>query len=665
MGCRLSPVTTLNIAIPNTKHDYFSYLLPEGMQTPIRGARVWVPFRNTKRVGIMLGEGQTDPSISLKPIIEVIDDDAFLSDHLLSFCEWLKTYYHAPLSDVLTLALPKKYREGKPLLERPASTIAPHELSTPLELNPEQTSALQIISSALGHYQAFVLDGVTGSGKTEVYLQLAARVLEKGQQVLILVPEIGLTPQLVSRFKKRFNHPIATIHSHLGDKARAQAFALATRQDVQLVIGTRTALFTPMPALGLIIIDEEHDASFKQQEGIRYSARDAALVRAHQAEVPIILGSATPSLESLHNCKIQKYTHLLLTQKAESQTPLSYRLIDIRAQKLTDGLSSVTLKTIKSHIDAGRQALIFINRRGYAPVLLCHHCGWMADCKACDSHLTVHQGKNKLVCHHCGIKKTVPIHCANCQGTDLLPIGAGTQRIHDALVTAFPNTSIARIDRDQIKKNKQLIEEIEKIESGKTQILIGTQMLAKGHHFPNLSLVVILDADAGFYNQDFRALERLGQLITQVSGRAGRANVPGEVLIQTHFPDNPLLKQLIQSGYNAFTEALLPLRHKADWPPYHFIVLMRAFAKNEGALQSFLCKVKNELTALQLELTILGPAPAPLAKKATLYHMQLLIKSSTRRPLHQALHFVQNKYPQHIRKQGVRWVMDVDPVDLQ
>lgn len=655
-------MTILRVCIPNTKHEYFDYL-PLPNIKPIIGARVWVPFGKKKRVGIIIGTGAPENHrFKLKAIDSIIDQTPLLPEQLLALCRWMARYYHAPLSDVLTLAIPKKYREGLATTPLNTPSIPIESTTAPLQLNPEQASAFQIILAALGHYQAFVLDGVTGSGKTEVYLQLAARVFEKKQQVLILVPEIGLTPQLLARFQARFNIPMAALHSHVTDKARLDTWTLARTNQIQLIIGTRTALFTPMPTLGLIIIDEEHDASFKQQEGIRYSARDAALVRAHQANIPIILGSATPSLESLHNCTLKKYTRLYLTQKAENQNPLHYQLIDLRRQQLTDGLAYPTIKAIKKHIDAGNQALVFINRRGFSPVLLCHACGWMADCRACDSHLTLHRKKNKLICHHCGLTKPITTQCDTCQSDDLVPVGSGTQRIHEYLTQVFPDTQIARIDRDEVRQNKQLLETFAKITSGETQILIGTQMLAKGHHFPNLTLVVILDADAGFYNQDFRSLERLGQLITQVSGRAGRAAHPGEVLIQTHFPDNPLLNQLIQRGYTAFTDALFPLRDKAAWPPYHYLALLRADARNEGNLKVFLASIKTALKPY--DVAVLGPAPAPLARKANQYHMQLLIKSHSRATLHQALALIQSTYPPHTRAGGVRWAMDVDPVDL-
>jgi len=654
-------VTVLHVCIPNTKRDYFDYLALPDTPAPI-GSRVWVSFRNTQKLGVIVGIGTPeDAQRKLKSITEVIDETPLLSEAFLKLCRWINRYYHAPLSEVLAIALPKKIRAGQmiePKLPKP-NTKPP---SPPLVLNQEQAVALEAMRHALNHYHAFVLHGVTGSGKTEVYLQLAAQVLAKNQQILILVPEIGLTPQLFTRFEARFPDLIVMIHSHVSDKKRAEAWELARTGAAKIVIGTRTALFTPMPHLGLMIIDEEHDASLKQQDGVRYSARDAALIRAHQQHVPIVLGSATPSLESLHNCKLKKYTHLKLTQKAESETALRYSIIDLRQQKLTHGLAEPTLKAIKQHIDQGNQALVFINRRGFSPVLLCHACGWMADCKACDSHLTLHRQSNRLICHHCGLKIPVPVACDACKSQDLVPVGSGTQRVHEYLSHYFPNIHIDRIDRDEIRQSKHLLEVLAKIESGQSQILIGTQMLAKGHHFPKLTLVVILDTDAGFYNQDFRALERLGQLITQVSGRAGRAELPGEVLIQTHFPDNALLNRLIQNGYSAFTDALLPLREQAAWPPYHYLALLRASGKNERSVRHFLTVVKSQLA--HMSVMLLGPAPAPLARKATEYHMQLLLKSASRAKLHQALAFIQHTYPPHAKQNGVRWAMDVDPIDL-
>lgn len=532
----------------------------------------------------------------------------------------------------------------------------------PLVLNPEQAAAVTTVSEQLQHYQCFLLQGVTGSGKTEVYLQIIAKVLALGKQVLILVPEIGLTPQLVSRFTARFNQLISVIHSNLNESERQIAWQLAQENKVQIVIGTRAAIFTPMPYLGLIIIDEEHDASLKQMEGVRYSARDTALMRAYLADIPIILGSATPSLESLHNSRQHKYQRLLLTHKALTTTPLHYQLVDLRAQVLQHGLAASTLQVIKEHLQQQNQVLVFINRRGFAPVLLCHQCGWMADCRACDCHLTLHKQLGQMICHHCGLTQSAPRFCHRCHSHELIPVGTGTQRVHEFLSDYFPHTHVVRIDRDAVCKKNALAEHLEMIHRGEAQLIVGTQMLAKGHHFPRLTLVVVLDADAGLYNQDFRALEQLGQLLTQVAGRAGRAEHAGQVLIQTHLPDHPLLNLLIRQGYDDFADALLMTRQQAQLPPFYYLAVIRAQGKMARGVLAFLQAVKQQL--LSHSLTVMGPAPAPLSRKANQYRMQLLIKSSSRKELKTSLTQLRQWLTMSKLTHGVRWNVDVDPMDL-
>lgn len=719
------------ISIPHTNRDFFDYTATD--VEPQIGARVWVPFRNKDRLGVVVGVGTPEnPTLTLKSIASIIDDTPLLPANLLTLCQWISQYYQSPLSEVIPLALPKKYRRGdacqlptceyyqlvitaeqahhklggkaprqhalidfiatqamaavskKTVLQAGFSTaqlqalvtsdilvakeqlLTPlactHEPTAPLPLNAEQAIAVQTICTHLDSYQCFLLQGVTGSGKTEVYLQVIAQVLAANQQVLVLVPEIGLTPQLLARFTARFREPMAVIHSHLNDSERQQAWQLAASGHVKLVIGTRSAIFTPMPALGLIVIDEEHDASLKQMEGVRYSARDTALMRAHAANIPIILGSATPSLESLHNCTLKKFTLLPLTQKALASTPLHYQILDIRNQTLQHGIAPSALITMNQHLQQGNQVLVFINRRGFSPVLLCHQCGWMADCRACDSHLTLHRGINRLICHHCGLTQPVPKHCQTCQGRELLPVGAGTQRVHEYLSSEFPNTHVLRIDRDEVSKKHALDERLTLISKGEAQLIVGTQMLAKGHHFPRLTLVVVLDTDNGFYNQDFRALERLGQLITQVAGRAGRAEFPGQVIIQTHLPHHPSLNLLIQQGYKPFAQSLLAMRKQADMPPYHFLAVMRAQSRCQATLLQFLHAIKEHLHAADIH--VLGPAPAPLARKADQHRMQLLMKSASRKKLHATLTHMRNWLIKDKISTSVRWNIDVDPIDL-
>lgn len=732
------PTIVCNICIPHTGRDYYSYLA--GDKIPSLGARVWVPFRNTTRVGVVIHhEESKQPSAKLKSIASIIDEHALLSQEMLALCHWMSSYYQSPLSEIICLALPKKYRDGdlhkllvnehyqliispeqahtrlkaqasrqhqlvdyiakchgsiskKQLLQEGFSLVqiksliteeiidvsmrpvifqpASDTLDSPLPLNKEQAHAVQAILHHKNTYHGFLLQGVTGSGKTEVYLQVMAPMLEAGAQVLVLVPEIGLTPQLLARFTARFTQPMAVIHSNLNDTERQQAWQLAADNQVKLIIGTRSAIFTPLPALQLIIIDEEHDASFKQVEGVRYSARDTALMRAHTANIPIILGSATPSLESLYNCKKNKYSRLLLTEKAMVSTPLHYQVLDIRNQPLQHGLALSTLTVIQQHLLQQNQVLVFINRRGFSPVLLCHQCGWMADCRACDSHLTLHRSTPseptkktpRLICHHCGLMQAPPLSCQRCKSTELLPIGTGTQRIHDYLVTQFPNTSIIRVDRDETSKKQAFNHCLAQISSGEAQLIIGTQMLAKGHHFPRLTLVVVLDTDNGFYNQDFRALERLGQLLTQVAGRAGRAEFPGQVIIQTHLPHHPHLNLLVQKGYSTFAESLLTTRQQAAMPPYAFIAVMRAQGRHLTLVLQFLHAVKTYLNTKNI--SILGPAPAPLARKAHQHRMQLLIKSSSRKALHSGLKEMREWLSSNTISRSITWNIDIDPIDL-
>lgn len=652
----------VQVCIPNTRHDYFDYLTENEIVTP--GTRVWVPFGSKKRMGFVIGQsGQLNPALRMKSILENIDVEPIITPDILELCRWIANYYQTPLSEVIPLALPKKIRHGKAIKLKQNSSLNTNQQRTiPLLLNDEQQSAVTIICQHLNQYQCFLLEGVTGSGKTEVYLQTIEKVLENGKQALIIVPEIGLTPQLLSRFTSRFNVATSVLHSNLTDTEREQVWQLAKDGKIKLVIGTRGAIFTPMPDLGLIIVDEEHDPSLKQMDRVRYSARDTALMRAFFKNIPIVLGSATPSLESLYNCIKNKYTLLPLTQKATNQTPLHFQILDIRNQTLSGGLAEPTLALIQEHLKKQHQILIFINRRGFAPVLMCHQCGFMADCRACDAHLTLHRDAKKLICHHCGLIEPVPPQCKHCSGTELIPIGSGTQRIYETLSNHFPETSILRIDRDEANKKDVLNNALEKIKQEEVQLIVGTQMLAKGHHFPKLTLVVIIDTDNGFYNQDFRAIERLGQLITQVAGRAGREEYPGQVLIQTHLPQHPLLNLLVQQGYRKFATTLLSMRQEAQLPPYSFLAVLRAQSKSTSSVLSFLHKLKKHL--LQTGVKTLGPAPAPLARKANYYRMQLLIQSPSRKKREMALSNLRQYISANKCDKSIEWTVDIDPIDL-
>ncbi|MCF7982699.1 MAG: primosomal protein N', partial [Pseudomonadales bacterium] len=507
-----------------------------------------------------------------------------------------------------------------------------------------------------------------GSGKTEVYLQLIEKVLALGCSALVLVPEIGLTPQTVSRFKQRFNIPITLLHSGLSDQQRAHDWLHTAQEAKGIIIGTRSSVFTPIHQLGIIIVDEEHDLSFKQQDGLRYSARDVAVMRAHQENIPVILGSATPSLESLYNVQNNRYHHLHLPERAGNASLPSIELIDIRSRPLQDGFSQPLISAISEQLANGNQVLVFLNRRGFSPILICHECGWMAKCQRCDARLTLHLHPYQLHCHHCSAQKPVPKQCPECSHTELNPIGVGTERSEQALSALFPKTDILRIDRDTTRTKSAMQNLTDQIKVGVPCILVGTQMLAKGHHFPNVTLVAILEADAGFFSADFRSLERMGQLIIQVSGRAGRANKRGKVLIQTHHADHPLLNQLITQGYPAFARHILVERQQTGLPPYSHAVLIKAEAVKEQAPFEFLNLVQEIteqlITTYQLtNIELFGPIPAVMYKRSGRYRAQLILICSERKSLHRLIAPLCLQLENLGGARKVRWSVDVDPLE--
>jgi primosomal protein N' (replication factor Y) len=532
------------------------------------------------------------------------------------------------------------------------------------ELLPEQRDAVEQVAGATGGFAAFLLEGVTGSGKTEVYLRLAEQLLAAGRGVLVLVPEIGLTPQLVGRFRERFEAPLAVLHSALTDAERLSAWRTAFSGEARIVLGTRSAVFAPLPNLGAIVVDEEHDASFKQHEGaLRYSARDLAVVRAQRAGVPVLMGSATPSLETLANVAAGRYTRLrLLRRPGESRPPL-LKLIDLRTSAVDAGISMPAALAMERHLASDGQVLVFLNRRGYAPTLLCTACGWIAPCRECDARLTVHLAAGRLRCHHCGADAALPTRCPQC-GFAVKPVGQGTERIEVALAARFPGVPIVRLDRDVVRKRGDLDEVMRRMSSGEARILVGTQMVTKGHDFPNVTLVVVLNADQGLFSSDFRAPERLAQTIVQVAGRAGRGTRPGEVLIQTEFPDHPLLVSLLAQGYDGFAAAALQERREASWPPYSRLAALRASGTTHEAALGFLTEARAAAQNPPRGVRLLGPVPAAMAKRAGRYHAQLLIESRERPPLHQFLDSWLPGVEALKSAQRVRWALDVDPLEL-
>ena len=542
-------------------------------------------------------------------------------------------------------------------------SLPPFAAAAGLPLNPAQRAAAAELGAALGSYRAFLLDGVTGSGKTEVYLDAIGAALGRGLQALVLLPEINLTPQTLARFRARFG-AVAAFHSGLSEGERLATWLAARDGEARVVVGTRSAVWLPLAWPGLLVVDEEHDASFKQQEGFRYSARDLAVVRAQRAQVPVVLGSATPSLESLHNVAQQRYKRLHLPERAGVARHPTLRLLDIRTRPLIAGLSDLLLDAIKRHLAEEGQVLLFLNRRGYAPTFMCHDCGTQELCRRCDARMTLH-GRQRLVCHHCGAERPAPKHCAQCGGQSFGAFGQGTERIEQALAELFPEAGVTRVDRDSTRRKGSMEKILAEVHSGARRILVGTQMLAKGHDFPKVTLVGVLDADQGLFSADFRASERMAQLITQVAGRAGRAERLGEVLIQTLKPDHPLLQHLVREGYASFASAALAERRSAQLPPYAALALLRAEAPGEAAPKAFLEAARQRLGAGHATgVTLLGPAPAPMERRAGRYRAHLLLQAQQRAPLQNLLARALPELDELKEARRVRWSIDIDPVSL-
>jgi primosomal protein N' (replication factor Y) len=724
----------LEVALPTPVRQTFTYSAASELGPFPVGIRVLVPFGRRTMIGIVLNTASetTYPAEKLKSIGNKLDSTPIISPILIRLCLWASDYYHHPIGEVFSTALPTLLRTGKSasqqlrVLKLTAGTTTVETAIAALTRAPRQRSLLQLIAerddgvtatelSELEYKRSVVdaliarelvswhsrdltlspfssagriskpapfslseeqraaticvkqnasrttlLYGVTGSGKTEVYLQSIGRLLHEGRQALVLVPEIGLTPQTINRFKTRFNVPVVSLHSGMTDLERLNAYRAAATGHAGIVIGTRSAIFTPLLNPGIIIVDEEHDASFKQQTGFKYSARDLAVLRGQWEKIPTVLGSATPSLESYHNAQTKKYALAELTERAGEARPASFDILNIRKADLKEGLSSALVNTMRTHLSAGNQVLVFINRRGYSPVLLCHECGWIAQCTRCDARLTVHF--NSLRCHHCSSTAKIPRACPDCNSSQLVPLGAGTQRLEQVLNNLFPNTKVIRVDRDSTRQKGSMEKVVSEVTEGGAAILVGTQLLAKGHHFPSVTLVAIPDMDAGFYSSDYKAIEKMGQLLLQVGGRAGREEKPGTICLQTHFPNEPVLRSLIEEGYTSFAEHLLADRLENELPPYHFQAMIRAEAVNRDEAMKFLGDLAKTLPHLPSTLA-LGPIPSQMEKKAGKFRAQLLLSSSHRKSLHQLISNCIALITDAPPNRRVRWSIDVDPID--
>ncbi len=669
------------------------------------------------------------PAEKLRHAQAIIDSEPLLDESLRELLDWTAGYYQHPVGEVYATALPKLLRLGrdtaepeqrwfatsagsdidldaltrrapvqarilaairqagnglaagdlelardswrrgivaleeKCLVESRAVAAPENEPLPGPELNAAQSEAVRAIRATDG-FAVSLLEGVTGSGKTEVYLACIREFAERGLQSLVLVPEIGLTPQLVQRFRQRLGVPMALLHSGLSDSERLNAWCRAADGSAPVIIGTRSAVFAPLPKPGLIVVDEEHDASLKQQDGLRYSARDLAVWRARQLNIPVVLGSATPALESLENARSGRYRLLELPERPGRAQAPEVRLIDLRQRPATDGLSGPLLDAIERHLRADGQVLIYLNRRGFAPVLMCTGCGQVTECRRCDARMVYHMRRAQIVCHHCGSERPAPQHCEHC-GESLTPVGQGTERLEAALAQRFPDYPLVRIDRDTTRRRGEIERRLELVRSGEARLLLGTQMLTKGHDFPNVTLVGVVDADQGLFGTDFRSSERMAQSFVQVSGRAGRAERPGEVFIQTLFPDHPLLTRLVRDGYHAFALDALDARRDSQWPPFAYLALLRAEAARREMVFEFLEEARVAGAGLLPRgVELLGPAPAPMERRAGRYRGQLLVRSAQRAGLQRFLTGWRAAFEPVRSARRVRWSLDVDPSEL-
>ena len=664
------------IALDVPLHRFFDYRVPENesLCASDLGLRVRVPFGNRAKIGILVELPETSdfPVMQLKTLESVLRDGPPLPPDWFRLCRFCAEYYQAPLGEVMLSTLPATLRRVDPPKARTKQAVRKKLARTaPPELTLEQQSVLERIALAGEGFNAYLLHGVTGSGKTEIYLRLVERALAKGKQILLLVPEINLTPQLETRIAARFpDDTLVSLHSELSEAARARSWRAAADGSARIVLGTRLAVFTPMPELGLIVVDEEHDSSFKQQDGMRYSARDVAVFRARDCAVPIVLGSATPSLESWANATDPRtpgrYTLLTLRERAVENARLpAVQRIDTRLEKLQDGLSAALLMAIEKRLLRGEQSLVFLNRRGYAPVLTCTCCGWISHCTRCAANLVLHLADGRLRCHHCGYEARVPKTCPTCGNQDIQPFGRGTQRLEAVLAERFPQARILRVDRDSAKSRKQWEALAKQIHAGEADILVGTQMLAKGHDFPMLTLVGALGADAALFAADWRAPERLFAQLMQVAGRAGRAELAGEVLIQTQFPEHPLYAALVRHDYPGFAQDQLKEREQAGFPPYAYQAMLRAEAPLMADSLAFLSEARAWPQAFaHKDIVLYDPVPMRMARLANLERAQLLIESPSRRALQYFLAEWRSTLAAIKSPSRLRWHLEVDPAEF-
>ena len=652
------------IALDVPLDEVFDFLVPEGMEV-MRGDLVVAPFGRTRKVGIVVGlaDRSAVPAARLKCLERRVEDVPRLAEPHLALLEFCAAYYQRPLGEVAAASLPPRLRQtSRRPLRAPEPAAAEAILVPGPPLTPAQAQAVAALASSSTAFTPWLLRGVTGSGKTEVYLHAIARALAAGRQALMLVPEIGLTPQFEAQVRARFpGASFVAAHSHMAEGERARAWLAAQSGAAHVVLGTRLAVLMPFRDLGLIVVDEEHDLSYKQQEGLRYSARDVAVWRAQQLAIPVVLGSATPSLESVWNAREGRYRSLQLPTRAVTGAGMPrIHMVDTRADRAADGLTAALRHALRDRVARGEQSLVFINRRGYAPVLYCRACTWHSACTRCSANLVLHRAEGRLRCHHCGHATRVPPRCPDCAAQELAPLGQGTQRIEEVIAEAVPAARIARVDRDATVRRGALRGVLEAVRDGAIDVLVGTQMLAKGHDYPNLTLVGVLESDGALFSADFRAAERLYAQLTQVAGRAGRGSEPGEVIIQTHFPGHPLYHAVARGDFESFATGALAEREAAGLPPYGHLALLRMESKKAGEALEFANAAARIARRLAREIEVYDPVPALLERKAGFERAQLLVRSGRRAALQG---FLRAWRPALAARTGhrVRWSLDVDP----
>jgi primosomal protein N' (replication factor Y) len=566
----------------------------------------------------------------------------------------------------ITPTVTRSLRE-KGLVEAVAETpvIAIPMCRPGLSLNEEQQVALASLQPTLGQFACHLLEGVTGSGKTEVYLQLIALCLARSEQALVLIPEIGLTPQTLRRFAQRFDARISVFHSGLSDGERYQAWEASRTGRAHIIIGTRSAIYTPIEKLGVIIVDEEHDPSYKQQDGFRYSARDVAVKRAQLEQCPIVLGSATPSLESLQNATSGRYSHLQLAQRAGSGTLPVISAQDIRGQTLQGGLSSPLIDACRQALAKKEQVLLFLNRRGYAPSLLCHDCGWIAECDACDARMTVHRRRKQLRCHHCSAHRRLTTQCPSCHSTRLLTNGLGTEQTEEVLNGLFAGVITHRVDSDSIQGRTAMGDLVDTINRGEPCILLGTQMLTKGHHFPAVSLIGVIDADALLFSADFRGEERMAQLLTQVAGRAGRANTRGTVILQTHYPDHPAVRAMTNETFASQARELMVKRAETGMPPFSQLLMLRVDSDKQADGERFLQQLRRQVSnSLPTDVSLIGPLPSAMPRRAGKFRSQLMMRAPDRKSIQFCAGHLVSAAESMRSPRDLKWSLDIDPTEV-